>query len=137
MKSRPNSVKVSAHALRIVSMSWRDFERLICDAFRRRGFKVTGFGVRAAAGRADLALTRGEERFLVQCKHWTKPEIGVSLVRELNGAVSAVGAHGGFVITAGEFAPEARDFARHTVIELIDGHSLADWISPAALAKIA
>ncbi len=118
-------------------MSWREFERLIGDAFRRRGFKVTGFGARTVGGTADLALTRGEERFLVQCKHWAKPEISLSLVRELNGVVTAVGAHGGYVVTAGEFAPEARDFARHTAIELIDGHTLAGWISPAMTAKIA
>ncbi len=118
-------------------MSWRDFERLIGEVFRRRGFKVTGFGAGAFGGAVDLALTRSEERFLAQCKHWAKPEIGVSLVRELDGIVTAVGAHGGYVITAGEFAPEAREFARHTAIELIDGHSLAGWISTAVMAKIA
>jgi restriction system protein len=111
-------------------MHWRDFERLVGEAFRRRGFKVTGFGVRGSVGTVDLALTRGGERFLVQCKHWRKPQIGVLLVRELNAAVSAVGARGGYLITAGGFAREARAFARHTPIELIDGQTLGAWVYP-------
>ena len=28
----------------ITSMNWRDFERLVGEAFRRQGFTVTGFG---------------------------------------------------------------------------------------------
>lgn len=112
----------------LASMHWRDFERLMGEAFGRRGFKVTGFGGRALGGAVDLALTRAGERFLVQCKHWRKPEIGVSLVLELNAAVCAAGARGGYIVTAGEFALEAREFARHTPLELIDGHSLGGWI---------
>ena len=117
-----------ATLMALTSMHWRDFERLIGEAFCRRGFKVTGFGGRAGGGAVDLALTRGGERFLVQYKHWRKPEIGVPMVRELNAVVSAAGAHGGYIVTAGEFALEAREFARRTRLELIDGHSLGGWI---------
>ena len=135
MYSRSTQARTTPMAL--LSMHWRDFERLIGGAFCRRGFKLTGFGGGAGGGAVDLALTRAGERFLVQCQHWRKPEIGVSMVRELNAVVSAVGAHGGYLVTAGEFALEARDFARHTPIELIDGHSLDEWIYPVAMAKTA
>ena len=47
----------------------------------------------------DLGLTKNGERYLVQCKHWRKRQVGVTVVRELNGVVSAQGAHGGFVVT--------------------------------------
>lgn len=113
-------------------MHWRDFERLVGEAFGRRGFKLTGFGGRGSEGAVDLALARGGERFLVQCKHWTKPQIGVSLIKELHAVMGAVGAHGGYVVTAGKFAPEARAFARETRIELIDGRSLAAWLKARA-----
>jgi len=55
-----------------VAMGWRDLERLVGEMFRKRGFKVTGFGGRGPDGGVDLGLSRGGERFLVQCKHWKK-----------------------------------------------------------------
>jgi restriction system protein len=95
----------------ITSMSWRDFERLVGEVFRRQGFTVSGFGGQGPDGGVDLGLTKNGQRFLVQCKHWRKRQVGVTVVRELNGVVAAHGAHGGFVVTSGEFTQEARDFA--------------------------
>jgi len=109
----------------------RDFERRIAEAFRRRGFALTGFGT----GRGgDLALRRHGGRFLVDLKHWRAARVGLIAVRELDAMVRGVGASGGFVITLGEFTSEARELARGTRIELIDGGALdAEWGSePAA-----
>jgi restriction system protein len=64
----------------------------------------------------------------VQCKHWRKRQVGVTVVRELNGVVSAQGAHGGFVVTGGEFSREAREFAESCGIKLIDGRKLEKLI---------
>jgi restriction system protein len=64
----------------------------------------------------------------VQCKHWRKRQVGVTVVRELNGVVSAQGAHGGFVVTGGEFSHEAREFAASCGIKLIDGCALEKLI---------
>ena len=108
-------------------MSCRDFERMIDETFRRRGFHVAGFGIRAATG-ADLALLKSGERFLVHCRHWRKREIGVLEVRELNTALHAVGARGGYVLTAGSFTREACEFAASTRIELIGGERLIAWL---------
>jgi restriction system protein len=38
----------------ITSMSWRDFERLVGEVFRRQGFMVSGFGGRGPDGGVDL-----------------------------------------------------------------------------------
>ena len=97
----------SLNPIAIAALSWRDFERLIGETFRRRGYQVTGFGSHAADGAADLALVKTGERFLVQCKHWRKHEMGVLAVRELQPRSSAVGAQGGYVLTAGGFTREA------------------------------
>jgi restriction system protein len=110
------------------SMSWRDFERLVGEAFRRRGYVVTGFGGAGPDGGVDLGLSKDGERFLVQCKHWRNRRVGVTVVRDLNGVIAAQGAHGGFVVTGGEFTREAREFAEKTSIELIDGKALAELI---------
>jgi restriction system protein len=75
-------------------------------------------------GGVDLGLTKNGQRFLVQCKHWRKRQVGVTVVRELNGVVAAQGAHGGFVVTGGEFSSEAREFANTCGIKLIDGPAL-------------
>lgn len=112
----------------IAALSWHDVERLIGETFRGRGFQVTGFGSRAPDGAADLALTKTGERFLVQCKHWRKHEVGVLAVRELNTALDAVGGQGGYVLTAGEFTREAREYARGTRIELLGGRALMAWL---------
>ena len=49
-------------------LSWQDFERLIGEAFRRRGFTVAETGGGGADGGVDLVLTKGGEKSLVQCK---------------------------------------------------------------------
>jgi restriction system protein len=112
----------------ITSMSWRDFEKLVGEVFRRQGFTVSGFGGQGPDGGVDLGLTKNGQRYLVQCKHWRKRQIGVTVVRELNGVVSAQGAHSGFVVTGGEFSREAREFADTCGIKLIDGPALEELV---------
>jgi restriction system protein len=114
------------------SMRWRDFERLVGEAFRQQGYAVTGFGGGGPDGGVDLGLMKNGERFLVQCKHWRKQQVGVTVVRELNGVMAVQGAHGGFVVTGGQFTKEAREFAAKTKIALIDGDSLGELIGSAA-----
>src|SRR5271168_4658574 len=65
----------------IGSLSWQDFERLVGEGFRRRGFEVVEGGGAVPDGGIDLVLTRGNERFLVQCKQWRAQRVGVSVVR--------------------------------------------------------
>ena len=84
--------------------------------------------MRAASGAADLALVKSGERFLAHCRHWRKQEIGVLAVRELNTALQAVGAQGGYVLTAGGFTREACEFVRSTRIALIGGKGLIAWL---------
>jgi restriction system protein len=116
----------------LASIRWRDFERLVGEAFRQRGYAVTGFGASGPDGGVDLGLSKNGERFLVQCKHWRIRQVGVTVVRELNGVISAHGAHGGFVITGGQFTKEAREFAEKTKIELVDGRALEELIGNAS-----
>ena len=130
--AHPGVAKARFKPIAIAAMSWRDFERLIGETFRGRGFQVAGFATRDAAGTADLALLKTGERFLVQCKHWRKQQVGVLAVRELSAALETVGAQGGYVLTAGEFTPEARELARCTRIELIGGRGLIAWLRGAA-----
>ena len=112
-----------------VAMVWRDFERLVGEMFRHRGFKVTGFGGHSPDAGVDLGLSKNGERFLVQCKHWKKQQVGVTVVRELSGIIAAQRAHGGFVVTGGQFTREAREFAGTCRVELIDGRKLEELLA--------
>jgi restriction system protein len=119
----------------IASMDWRDFERLVGETFRRQGFKVTGFGGNRPDGGVDLGLSKNGQRYLVQCKHWRKHQVGVTVVRELNGVIAAQRAHGGFVVTGGQFTREAREFADSCTIELIDGAALDELIGDRPMVR--
>jgi len=88
---------------------------------------VTGFGGSAANASVDLGLTKDGERFLVQFRCWQKQQIGIAVIWELNAAVAAQGASGGFVLTGGQFTREARKFAEACAITLIDGDALAQF----------
>jgi restriction system protein len=104
-------------------MSWREFEMLVGESFRRHGYAVTETGGSADGG-VDLVLTRGGETYLVQCKQWRAFKVSVNIVRELYGVMAAWGAAGGFVVTSGVFTEDARQFASGRNIELIDGKKL-------------
>lgn len=121
------SARVGGRRL-IEGMTWAEFERLVAEAFRRRGYNVTETGGRTADGGVDLALAKGKERFLVQCKQWRARSVGVKVIRELYGVVAASRAAGGYVVTSGVFTHEARRFAHSCSIELIDGAALKSLI---------
>ncbi|MDP1904509.1 MAG: restriction endonuclease [Pseudomonadota bacterium] len=99
----------SGDALR--TMNWKDFELLVGEAFRLRGFSVAETGGGGADGGIDLQLKKGSEVFLVQCKQWRAYKVSVSIVRELFGVMASQGATGGFVVTSGVFTADARSFA--------------------------
>ena len=111
------------------NMSWQDFELLVGQAFRMRGFSVTETGGGGADGGIDLKLSKGGETFLVQCKQWRAYKVSVSIVRELFGLMAAEGATGGFVVTSGVFTADAQSFAKGRNIELIDGPALQAMIA--------
>ena len=112
----------------IRSIAWREFEELVGEAYRRKGYRVTETGGGGADGGVDLILRKNGEHLLVQCKNWRMDKVGVKVVRELYGVVAAEGATGGIVICSGAFTQEARDFARGKPIELVEGTALARMV---------
>jgi restriction system protein len=118
-----------ANAAQAISgLSWREFELLIAEGFRRRGFNVKDMGGKGPDGGVDLALSQGGEHFLVQCKQWRASKVGVAVVRELFGVMSAEGATGGYVVTCGSFTQDATDFAKGRNIHLLSGHELVELL---------
>ncbi len=106
------------------SLSWQDFEKLVGEAYRRKGYTITETGGGGADGGVDLVLKKNGETIFVQCKHWKMMSVGVIIIRELLGVVYDKKASGGIVITSGTFTQEAIDFAKGNPIELVDGKEL-------------
>jgi restriction system protein len=108
----------------ISSLSWKEFETLVAEGFRCRGFDVENRGGSGPDGGIDLVLRRGHEKSLVQCKQWRARQVGVSIIRELYGVMAAESAAGGHVVTSGSFTKDAAQFAQGRNIELVDGAHL-------------
>lgn len=121
-------MEVAAWPQALQYINWKEFEALVGEAFRHQGYSVTETGGGGADEGVDLVLSRGTDKYLVQCKQWRATKVGVSTVRELYGVMAANGVAGGFVVTSGVFTDEAKNFAAGGNIELIDGVKLTGMI---------
>ena len=117
-------------------MSWGEFEMLVGEFYRRRGYSVAETGGSGPDGGVDLVLKKGSETFLVQCKQWRAYKVSVQTVRELYGVMAARGAAGGYVVTSGHFTDDAKEFASGRNIELIEGKVLHAMIQFARSARV-
>ena len=112
----------------VSAMDWRDFERLVGEAFRRRGYAVEETGLGGADGGTDLILRKDRRTELVQCKQWRQRQVKASVVREMWGLVSHHKADGVKIVCVGEFTRDAKEFAQGKAIDLIGGQQLLDMI---------
>lgn len=127
-KKRYDSVASNPQVSSLSEMTWQQFEGLTAEFFRRRGYAVLQTGGDKPDGGVDLVLSKGSDKYLVQCKQWRAYKVGVQVVRELYGVMAASRAAGGFVITSGEFTEEAKKFAEGLNIHLFDGAILHKMI---------
>lgn len=112
----------------IAALGWRDFERLVGEAFRRRGYTVEETGLGGADGGIDLVLRRDGKRTLVQCKQWRREKVPVNVVREMYGLLAHHRADAVRIAALGGFTADAAMFAEGKPIELIDGATLLGMI---------
>ncbi|AYN07623.1 DUF2034 domain-containing protein [Alteromonas sp. RKMC-009] len=104
-------------------LHWRNFEELVAEAYRRQGYRVTEGGYGADGG-IDLELRKDGQLTLVQCKQWKTQKVGVNVVREMFGVLTAHQANHFKIISSGAFTQQAIDFAAGKPIELINGPKL-------------
>lgn len=108
----------------LAALGWRDFERLVGEAFRRQGYEVEATGLGGADGGIDLILRKHGRRILVQCKHWRRNKVPVNVVREMVGLLAHHNADEIRIAAFGGFTPDAERFAQGKPITLIDGAAL-------------
>jgi len=113
----------------IRNLSWKAFEELIAEAYRRKGYRVLENTSGGADGGIDLRLERNGNRYLVQCKQWKSVKVGVNIVREMYGVMIHEKADGVIIVTSGMFTQEAKDFISDKPIDLIEGRQLVEMIN--------
>ena len=119
----------------LTSLSRQQFDLLLSQAFRQRGYVIGEIAVgsqRASDIGVDLVLRKSGEYFLVHSKAWRVALVQVSVVRELDQAIRAQNAAGGFVVTSGSFTREAMGFAGGRKIQLINGRTLREMLNDTA-----
>lgn len=94
----------------IRAMSWRQFERLMAETYVREGWtaELTKGG---GDGGVDLFLSKQDQRWLVQCKHW-RANVGVKVVREMYGLLHHHRADRVVIVALNGFTPEALEFVQ-------------------------
>jgi restriction system protein len=113
----------------ICALSWKEFEQLVAEAFRRKGYKVRENLTAGPDGGVDLQLEKDGQLHLVQCKQWKAQKVGVSIVREMYGVMVAHNASSVMIVSSGIFTQEAQNFAHGKPIDLIDGIQLNRLVS--------
>jgi restriction system protein len=126
-----SKVAKSSSVASLNQMSWGEFEHLVSEFYRRRGFQVTHNGGSGPDGGVDIVLRKKGETYLVQCKQWKAYKVGAQPVREFYGVMASRGVAGGYFVTSGEYTVEARRFAQGLNLELVDGHQLRRMIEVA------
>jgi len=112
----------------IRTLNWREFEELVGEAYRRQGYTVIENTVAGPDEGVDLMLKKDGGLVLVQCKQWRSFKVGVNIVRELFGVMTAKHATSGILITSGIFTQEAKNFSADKPIDLVDGTQLLQLI---------
>ena len=113
----------------IKNISWQEFEFLVGEYYRRKGYSVFQMGGDAPDGGIDLLARKNGEKLVIQCKHWKAFKVDVKIARELYGVMVDSTASGAVLITSGDFTQPAIEFVKDKPIELIDGPKLAKLIA--------
>ena len=112
----------------IRAMRWPEFEELVAEAFRQRGYSVEKTGHGGLDGDIDLILRKEGRTELVQCKLWKTRQMHIATVREVWGLVAHHRANAVKIVSAGSFDFDAGQFARDKAIDLIDGERLLQLV---------
>lgn len=126
----------------VMSTDWASFEELVTQVLTAKGFvaeltKRTSDGGIDVIARREESLLRG--KYVVWCKN-RSDLIGVSMVRDLYGAMTHERASKGILITTSSFTQAAVEFAKGMPLELIDGEQcrkIVNEIGPSQLPEIA
>ena len=112
--SSPEPTKAPKHwSTELISqLEWRVFEKLCTRLWELKGFnaKETQTGADGGVDFYLYANTTQQKIGAVQCKSWGKKQIGVSVIRELQGVVAAEQLKLGLLMYTGQLSKDAQNF---------------------------
>ena len=94
---------------------------------KRRGYTTTVVGQAGDMG-VDVVAQKGDEKYAVQVKHYSKP-VSRRAVSDAVAGKEHYGCNAAMVVTNNSFTKGARDLASSTKCQLVDRNTLADWIA--------
>jgi len=107
-------------------MDPREFERLVCELFRKMGFEVEHTSYSGDSG-IDGYLRKDGNLSILQCKR-VKGSVGEPVLRDLFGTMHATGAKEGVVVTTGNVSTKARNWAKDKPIRILELKELVENI---------
>ncbi len=108
-------------------LDWLGFQDLASRLLQRSGYLPEVAWTRPDGGTALTLMHPARSNRLeaiVQCPPWQYHAINALMIKDLHQVVVREGAQRGIYMTPGTFTAEARAFARHKPLELVDGSDL-------------
>lgn len=115
---------LSSSIYKIDKMTGEEFEELLCYHFKRYGYTKCKMTKRSCDFGADLVMSNGTERIVVQAKRYQNKKVGISAVQQVEASKSYYHATKGMVVTNNYFTPSAKKLALKCGIELWDRNDL-------------
>ena len=129
-RQRARLYEDQAAAPKLEALDWRQFEQLVGEWFRRRGYWVEETGGGGRDGGVDLVVHKDGRKELVQCKQWRRRKVDVATVREMWGLLQHHQAAAVWIVSLGPFTSDAARFAEGKPIQLVTGAQLVSAMRP-------
>ncbi len=117
------------------TIGWENFELLVAEMFRRKGYIVEITSGLGADGGKDVVLRKGDDLEVVQCKNLARDNrVTASQMRDFFGLITAERAVKGWFVTTGYFSADAKRFAAGKPIELLERGDIEQFLGVVATA---
>lgn len=116
----------SMHIDELKKLSGTEFEDYLAELFKSHGYQVEMTPSTGDYG-ADLILHKGQQRTAVQAKCYSG-SVGVAAVQEALSGMAYYQCHSAWVVTTGNYTPNAVELAQKSNVRLYDRHELGKLI---------
>lgn len=127
-RSRAAAIDDTGSIAALRRKTWGEFEILVGEAVRRKGYLVKQRGGFQRDHGMDLIAEQGTEKVVIQCKHWLRWKVHEDVVKILYADIKTQEFTEGWLVTCGQFTSYAVQWARGKPIRLVDGHGLVELI---------
>ena len=116
----------SLHVDELKKLTGTEFENYLAELFKSQGYQVEMTPSTGDYG-ADLILHKDQQRIAVQAKCYTG-SVGVSAVQEALSGMAYYSCHSAWVVTTGNYIPNAVELARQSKVQLFGRNELGKLI---------